>query len=205
MNTAVSPDFYLASASPRRRELLAQLGYRFLPLQVDIDEAPRAGESGRELVIRLAERKAVAGVRLVAASDPRPVLGADTAVVVEGRILGKPESLAEAAAMLALLSGRAHRVLTGVALAHGSRLAVALSETTVVFRPLAPEEIRRYWLTGEPRDKAGGYAIQGIAAAFVERIEGSYSGVVGLPLFETARLLQDSGISGWQTDAARHE
>ena len=137
--------------------------------------------------------------------DPRPVLGADTAVSVDGRILGKPATRDEAVAMLSLLSGREHQVLTGVALLQGGRLDTAQSATTVVFRPVTVAEMRRYWDTGEPRDKAGGYAIQGLAAAFVERIEGSYSGVVGLPLFETARLLQDSGISGWQQDPPDHE
>ena len=107
--------------------------------------------------------------------------------------------------MLSLLSGREHQVLTGVALLQGGRLDTAQSATTVVFRPVTVAEMRRYWDTGEPRDKAGGYAIQGLAAAFVERIEGSYSGVVGLPLFETARLLQDSGINGWQQDPPDHE
>jgi septum formation protein len=204
MNTR-APDFYLASASPRRRELLAQLRYRFVPLQVDIDEVPRPGESGGELVLRLARQKAAAGARLVATSGPRPVLGADTAVVVDGRILGKPDSLADALDMLGALGGRTHRVLTGVALLREGRVREALSETAVAFRPLSRAEIEAYWQTGEPRDKAGGYAIQGLAAAFVERIEGSYSGVVGLPLFETARLLQDSGITGWQADAVRHE
>jgi septum formation protein len=124
---------------------------------------------------------------------------------VDGRILGKPDSLADALDMLGALGGRTHRVLTGVALLHEGRVREALSETAVAFRPLSRAEIEAYWQTGEPRDKAGGYAIQGLAAAFVERIEGSYSGVVGLPLFETARLLQDSGITGWQADAVRHE
>ena len=192
-----APDFYLASASPRRRELLAQLRYRFAALQVDIDETPQP--------LRLAGQKAASGARLVELRDPRPVLGADTAVSVDGRILGKPATRDEAVAMLSLLSGREHQVLTGVALLQGGRLDTAQSATTVVFRPVTVAEMRRYWDTGEPRDKAGGYAIQGLAAAFVERIEGSYSGVVGLPLFETARLLQDSGISGWQQDPPDHE
>jgi septum formation protein len=133
------------------------------------------------------------------------VLGADTAVSVDGRILGKPATRDEAVAMLSLLSGREHHVLTGVALLHAGSLDTVQSATTVVFRPITVAEMQRYWDTGEPRDKAGGYAIQGLAAAFVERIEGSYSGVVGLPLFETARLLQDSGVSGWQQDAPDHE
>jgi septum formation protein len=200
-----APDFYLASASPRRRELLAQLRYRFAALQVDIDETPRPGETAAGLVLRLAGQKAAAGTRLVELSGPRPVLGADTAVSVDGRILGKPATCDEAVAMLSLLSGREHEVLTGVALLTAGRLATVLSATTVVFRTVTVAEMRRYWDTGEPRDKAGGYAIQGLAAAFVARIEGSYSGVVGLPLFETVRLLQDSGVSGWLQDGTYHE
>jgi len=200
-----APDFYLASASPRRRELLAQLRYRFAALQVDIDETPRPGETAAGLVLRLAGQKAAAGTRLVELSDPRPVLGADTAVSVDGRILGKPATCDEAVAMLSLLSGREHHVLTGVALLHAGRLDTVQSATTVVFRPVTVAEMQRYWDTGEPRDKAGGYAIQGLAAAFVARIEGSYSGVVGLPLFETVRLLQDSGVSGWLQDGTYHE
>lgn len=200
-----APDFYLASASPRRRELLTQLGYRFAALQVDIDETPRPGETAAGLVQRLAAQKAAAGARLLELSDPRPVLGADTAVTIDGRLLGKPATRDEAVAMLSLLSGREHRVLTGVALLHAGRLDTALSATSVLFRPITEAEMRRYWGTGEPRDKAGGYAIQGLGATFVERIEGSYSGVVGLPLFETARLLQDSGVSGRLQDAPDHE
>ena len=203
--SAAAPDFYLASASPRRRDLLAQLRYRFVALQVDIDETPRPAEDAAALVLRLAAQKAAAGARLVELSSPRPVLGADTAVVVDGRILGKPASPEESMTMLGLLSGREHRVLTGVALMHSGGLRTALSETRVHFRALSRAEMQRYWASGEPRDKAGGYAIQGLAASFVERIEGSYTGVVGLPLFETARLLQDSGISGWQQDAPSDE
>jgi septum formation protein len=204
MNTP-APDFYLASASPRRRELLAQLRLRFAALQVEVDEAALPAEAAHDLVLRLAAQKAAAGERLLEAVDPRPVLAADTVVVVDGQILGKPGSLEQARDMLGRLSGRAHCVLTGVVLRQGGRVRSALSETTVVFRTLSPEEIDWYWRTGEPRDKAGSYAIQGLAAAFVERIEGSYSGVVGLPLFETARLLQASGVSGWHVDAPRHE
>ncbi len=206
MQHTTPPDFHLASASPRRRELLHQLGYRFAVLQVDIDESPHALEDPRALVLRLAARKAAAGAGLVATTLPLPVLGADTAVVAAGgELLAKPATRAEALRMLELLSGRAHTVLTGVALATPAGLRTACSETRVLFRRLERAEMRRYWDSGEPRDKAGGYAIQGIAAAFVERIEGSYSGVVGLPLFETARLLHDAGIEGWQRGTPGNE
>ncbi len=194
------PDFWLASVSSRRRELLRQLGYRFALLRVDVDESPAVGEDAGALVARLAACKAIEGARLVAATRPLPVLGADTVVVVDGEVLGKPATRDEALRMLDLLSGRTHTVLTGVALLAGGRLRSVCSETRVSFRALTAVEVLRYWDSGEPRDKAGGYAIQGFGAVFVQRIEGSYSGVVGLPLFETARLLQDAGIDGWQQE-----
>lgn len=202
----MQPDFLLASASPRRQELLRQLGCRFAVLPVDIDESARPGEEARELVLRLAAGKARAGERLNASSCALPVLGADTAVVtVDGTVLGKPRTQAEGLHMLGMLSGRMHVVLTGVALAVAGRLHTACSETRVFFRDLGQEEALRYWATGEPRDKAGGYAIQGFGAVFVERIEGSYSGVVGLPLFETASLLHDAGMECWQRMVPRDE
>lgn len=194
-------DFCLASASPRRRELLAQLGYRFRVLPVAIEEVPGPREPGAEYVCRMAREKArAARVRLEAAA--LPVLGADTEVVIGARILGKPGSLAEATAMLAALSGRVHRVLSAVAVNDGHRERVVLSSTRVRFRRLEPAEMQAYWGSGEPRDKAGAYAIQGYGAEFVERIEGSYSGVVGLPLCETAALLAEFGVRGWQRDYA---
>ncbi|MBK7171072.1 MAG: septum formation inhibitor Maf [Gammaproteobacteria bacterium] len=191
-------DFYLASASPRRHDLLLQLGYRFAVLPVAIDERAQAGESGEAFVCRTAIRKAMAGWRVVETGIALPVLGADTAVVVDGQILGKPEDAADAARMLGLLSGRTHRVLTAVAVTAGAPPQTVLSETGVQFRSIETPEIRSYWATGEPCDKAGAYAIQGLAAAFVARIEGSYSGVVGLPLFETDNLLRAFGVQGWQ-------
>jgi len=201
-------DFYLASASARRRELLRQVGARFetlllrtaAPRIVDVDETVRPGEAPADYVLRVARQKAEAGCSAVTARTlvPRPVLGADTTVVVEGEILGKPRDAQQAAAFLQRLSGRTHEVRTAVVLAvparRGADLRSALSTTLVTLRALEPGEIQRYCATNEPYDKAGGYALQGRAALFVERIEGSYSGVVGLPLAETAALLAGAGI-----------
>jgi len=191
-------DFYLASASPRRRELLQQLGYRFAVRVADIDESPLPGEAPELTVQRLAGAKARAVRALLPPEDARPVLGADTEVEIDGRVLGKPADFAAAEAMLGLLGGRAHRVLSAVALDAPGGLHVALCVSTVRLRALGTAEIRAYWDSGEPRDKAGAYAIQGLAAEFVESIEGSYSGIVGLPLFETAALLRAHAIAGWQ-------
>jgi len=187
------PDFYLASASPRRRQLLEQLGLRFEVIGAGMDETPHPGEAAGEYVQRLAKAKAEAAAARL--GDPAArVLGADTAVVLGGAILGKPRGLAEGLAMLARLSGRRHQVLSAVALWQGGRLDTALSTSEVSFRDIPAEEARSYWESGEPADKAGGYAIQGLGAVFVERLEGSYSGVMGLPLFETAMLLQKAGV-----------
>ena len=187
--TQASPLLYLASASPRRRDLLAQVGLqaRFLPQ--DIDERPLPGEAAPAYVQRLAEAKAQAALGDARYRPGLPVLAADTAVVCAGRILGKPSSFEDAQAMLNLLSGRSHEVLTAIAVAQGQRREQRLVASTVWFRALQPAEIQAYWQSGEPRDKAGAYAIQGRAALFVERLEGSYSGVVGLPLYETLQLL----------------
>jgi septum formation protein len=182
----------LASASPRRSELLNQIGVRFRQRAVEIDETPRERESAEDYVRRVALEKARA-VRGELGDHEVLVLGADTAVVIEQRLLGKPADLAHARNMLRLLSGRSHRVLSAVALV-GEREVVRVSESAVWFRSLSDAEIDAYWQTGEPQDKAGGYAIQGLAAVFVERLEGSYSGVMGLPLYETAQLLQEFGI-----------
>lgn len=186
------PPLVLASTSPRRRELLSQLGVAFEVLSVAVDERPLPGELAADHVCRLALSKARAGV---AELPEACVLGADTVVVVEGDILGKPRDAQEAAAMLRRLSGRTHVVLTGVACLHGSAHGVRLSESRVSFRPLSAPEISAYCGTGEPLDKAGAYAIQGRAAAFIRHLEGSYSGVMGLPLYETADLLAAAGIS----------
>jgi septum formation protein len=202
-----SPDFiYLASGSPRRRELLRQIGVSFRVIGAELDETARSGESAAAYVSRLAEAKAAMGwegSRDLRGGDLRgaPVLAADTAVVLEGEILGKPADMNDAIAMLLKLSGRAHQVLTAVALRTVGGLEVKVSRSSVAFRSIDPGEARAYWDTGEPRDKAGAYAIQGYAAVFIADLEGSYSGVMGLPLFETAELLKAAGVACWQ----RHE
>lgn len=198
-NVPADAAVYLASQSPRRRELLAQIGVGYRLLPVEVDEARRPGEAPDAYVERLARDKAAAGRAAVQRQGlpPLPVLGADTAVVVDRDILGKPADRAEARAMLRRLSGRSHRVLTGVGLCTGAALHTRISATEVWFRPLDDAEIDRYWDSGEPRDKAGAYGIQGLAAVFVERIDGSYSGVVGLPLFETAALLRHCNAAPW--------
>lgn len=184
---------YLASASPRRRQLLEQLGLRFEVLAVDLDETPYPGEAAADYVRRLAGAKAEAAAARL--GDPAVrVLGADTAVVLDGAILGKPRYRADGLATLARLSGRRHQVLSALALWQGGRLHTALSSSEVSFRDISAEEARSYWDSGEPADKAGGYAIQGLGAVFVVRLEGSYSGVMGLPLFETAELLRKVGV-----------
>jgi septum formation protein len=191
MGSTDAIDVHLASQSPRRRELLAQIHVRHDVIAVAVDETPRAGEAPAEYVLRLALVKARAGHRL---RPDRPVLGADTAVVLDERILGKPRNRQDAAAMLAQLSGREHRVLTAVALV-GEREETRLSVSHVRFRPIDAAEAAAYWATGEPADKAGGYAVQGLGAVFIESIAGSYSGIVGLPLFETGELLRRAGIA----------
>lgn len=190
----------LASASPRRRELLAQIGVEFTVSPADIDETVRPGETPDDYVLRLAISKAQQGYAGLA--DPVTaslVLGADTAVVLDKQILGKPRDQADAEYMLACLAGRTHRVMSAVAVTDGQRLASRLSITAVTFRELRAEEITAYWQSGEPRDKAGAYGIQGFGALLVSELHGSYSGVVGLPLFETGELLESFGWSPWTT------
>jgi len=184
---------FLASRSPRRRELLRQLEVAFTPLAADVDERHHHGEAPSDYVERIAIAKAQAGV--AAATDVAgAVLGADTAVIVDGDVLGKPADRDAALAMLARLSGRWHEVLTAVVLADAERISTRVCISRVGFRPLRDGEAAAYWASGEPADKAGAYAIQGRAARFVNGLEGSYSGVVGLPLFETAELLTAAGI-----------
>lgn len=177
----------LASRSPRRAELLRQIGVEFITVDVDIDETPQPGELAADYVLRLALAKACCGRD--ASAPVLPVLGSDTAVVVDGEIFGKPRDRGHALAMLARLSGRSHQVLTAVALVTDSAETTCLRQSTVHMRAISPEEANAYWETGEPAGKAGAYAIQGRGAMFIEHLEGSYSGVMGLPLFETAALL----------------
>jgi septum formation protein len=185
---SASPQLHLASTSPRRREILRSLGVEFEIAKVETDESPRQGESPEELVLRLAIAKAEA------ATGAELVLGSDTVVVLDGRILGKPRDLDDAVDMLLALSGRSHSVLTGVALRTPEGTRTVLSATDVRFREIGRDEAIRYWQSGEPADKAGGYGIQGLGGMFVEAINGSYSGVMGLPVFETVELLKSVGI-----------
>jgi septum formation protein len=187
-----SPRLLLASASPRRSALLAQLGVPHRVHATAVDESAHAGEAPEALVARLALAKARAGV---AAAAGLPVLGADTVVVLGERVLGKPRDAADAVAMLQSLGGRTHSVLSAVTLLDATgHASAALSASRVTMRAIEPDEARRYWDSGEPQDKAGGYAIQGYGAQFISDLRGSYSGVMGLPLFETAALLRRAGI-----------
>jgi septum formation protein len=194
---------YLASGSPRRRELLTQIGVPFSAVSADIDETPLPNESPSAYVERLARGKAAAGRDVVRSDVPFCVLGADTAVVLDGKILGKPVDEADACAMLKMLSGCEHEVLTAIALLEGERCESRVVRSVVRFRPIGSDEAAAYWASGEPRDKAGGYGIQGLGAVFVAGLNGSYSAVVGLPLCETAELLGHFGIPCWQTNNAR--
>jgi septum formation protein len=189
----MGPQFYLASASPRRRQLLEQLGFKFEVVVADVDESPRPGEMPRDYVSRLAEAKALAAVGRLG-QPALPVLAADTAVVLEGAILGKPRDREDAIGMLGRLSGRSHQVLSAVALWHAGRVRGAVNLSEVRFRNIGREEAAAYWDSGEPQDKTGAYGIQGLGGMFVEHLAGSYSGVMGLPLFETSALLQEAGI-----------
>jgi len=183
---------YLASLSPRRRELLEQVRVPYRQIRVEIDETPFSDESPQDYVCRLALGKARAGRLMV--ELPYPILGADTIVVCQGQIFGKPVDREDAKQMLKTLSKNSHQVMSAVALVTPTQEAVNLNVSTVYFRHLTEAEIAAYIATGEPLDKAGSYAIQGVASIFIERLEGSYSGVMGLPLFETAKLLAGVGI-----------
>lgn len=199
----LEPRIYLASRSPRRRELLTQIGVRFELLMFrgvpredpDVDEAVLPDETPEDYVVRVTLAKAQAGVRRIRERHliPHPVLAADTTVEIEGNVIGKPEHEADAVAILQRLSGRTHRVLTAVALSDNGSTEHLLSISEVRFRALGSEEIRRYVASGEPLDKAGAYGIQGRAAVFIEEIKGSYTGIMGLPLYETALLLRRYG------------
>lgn len=194
--SASTPVLRLASVSPRRRELLAQIGVPHIVTGAHIDESHHSGERPHDYVQRMARTKA----HTVWEQDlSLPVLGADTTVVLDGRVFGKPADRADALHMLALLSGRTHEVLTAVALASKEGLSMRVSVSAVRFRTIGADEMAAYWETGEPRDKAGGYAVQGLGAVFVESLTGSFSGVMGLPLFETFELLREAGVPAWGT------
>lgn len=185
-----TPHLHLASSSPRRRQILEALGLEFTAAGADVDETPVAGEPAEAMVLRLAEAKARAG----GGDAATVVIGADTAVVLDGAMFGKPRDGADALAMLAALSGRRHRVLTGVAVKSPQGITSVLSMSEVEFREIDPDEAQAYWQSGEPADKAGAYAVQGLGGVFVSSIAGSYSGIVGLPVFETTALLKRAGI-----------
>jgi len=199
-----SPEIYLASKSPRRHELLRQIGIDFTEFRLreaagrepDVPETPREGETAQEYVERIARTKAAIAWHRMGQRrmPPRPMLGADTEVALDGTVFGKPADAADAVRMLSLLSDRTHDVLTAVAVRWEHAFEIALSSSKVTFRALTRAEIERYVATGEPFGKAGAYAIQGRAAAFVRRLEGSYSGVMGLPLYETAAVLARIGF-----------
>lgn len=191
---AADPVVCLASMSPRRRELLAQIGVSHTVVAAHVDEGLLPGEAPADYVARLARLKATT-VRQ--RGEALPVLAADTTVVLEGSVYGKPDGRAMGLAMLESLAGKTHQVLTAVALATGQGIALRVNTSSVRFRNMERTEMEAYWDTGEPRDKAGGYAIQGYGAVFVAALSGSYSGVMGLPLFETAELLRDAGIRCW--------
>ena len=197
------PSIYLASKSPRRQELLRQIGVEFEELLLreaagrkrDVLESPRKDEPPQEYVKRIARTKASIGWHRMGRRGltPRPVLAADTEVVLDGAVLGKPDDASAAVQMLEVLSGRAHDVITAVAVRWNAQISLGVAASRVSFRTLGRDEIERYVATGEPFDKAGGYAVQGRAAIFIRRLEGSYSAVMGLPLFETADILSKIG------------
>ena len=194
---------YLASKSPRRRELLRQVGIQFELLlmreqapRVDVDEAPLRDETAHAYVERVCKLKADAALTVMRQRrlTMRPVLTADTTVALDGKILGKPVDAADARRMLTMLSGESHQVLTAIAVAAGGDVKHVLTTSFVTFAKLSEDEIKRYIDTGEPMDKAGAYAVQGQAAKFIVKLSGSYSGVMGLPLYETATLLRQCGV-----------
>lgn len=194
------PFILLASASPRRSELLRQVGIAHQVRPVEVDETARAGEAPAEYVLRLAEEKARACWSRLPLAERAPVLAADTTVALEGEIFGKPADRDEAVAMLSRLSGRTHQVHTAVAVIHADGSAARVNTSSVTMRSITPAEMEWYWSTGEPADKAGGYAVQGRAAIFISHLSGSYSGVMGLPLCETWELLE--GVPGLVANGA---
>ena len=189
MNTSAPISVYLASKSPRRQELLSQIGIDFSLVDVSVEEFPEPDELAQDYVKRLAREKSLAGV--AACDGAAPVLGSDTIVVLDGNIMEKPQDKKHAIAMLTSLSNSTHQVMTAIALSDSEQTACELVVTNVTFGEISEQQAIAYWYTGEPADKAGGYAIQGMAGKFVKSIEGSYSSVVGLPLFETAQLIHN--------------
>jgi septum formation protein len=187
------PQLYLASGSPRRAALLQQIGVAFEVLSVEVDETMVGAEAPADYALRLAMEKARAGWHALPPGRQRPVLGADTIVIARDKVMGKPADRQQAIEMLMSLSGTTHQVITAVALA-GKHEVMCSQCSHVTFRTLTRRECEAYWDTGEPCDKAGAYAIQGLAAMFITRLDGSYSGVMGLPLYETTELLQTFGI-----------
>ena len=193
-------DLILASASPRRAALLAQIGVNFTVAPANLDESQRQGESAVDYVTRMAVEKAAAG--RINQQQGIAVLGADTAVVCDQQVFGQPIDRSDARRMLLALSDKTHSVLSAVTVDNGIDRCMLLSETQVTFRPISAQDCDNYWQTGEPRGKAGGYAIQGFGAIFVAHLEGSYSGVVGLPIAETEVLLKQFAIPLWQNAKA---
>jgi len=201
----VEQKIYLASKSPRRRELLRQIGVDFellllreqTPRGPDVTEHVLPGEAARDYVARVTCEKAACAATIMQTRKlpPRPILAADTTVVIDDQILGKPADFAEASAMLRALSGRSHEVLTSIAILHDDQLSQVTQCSEVVFSSITEQEIAAYCATREPYDKAGGYGIQGSAGAFISHIAGSYTGIMGLPLYETAQLLKQAGIT----------
>ena len=194
-----SGTLYLASRSPRRRQLLEQIGLSPTIIDIDIDESRRHDEAPHDYVLRMAREKAAAGLAVCLSRDPDPqasplVVAADTAVVVDRQVLGKPMDATDGRRMLSLLSNRQHQVLTAVTVIEPQREESQVSDSLVTMRAISADEIAAYWGTGEPGDKAGAYGIQGLGAIFISHITGSYSGIMGLPLFETASLLNRMGI-----------
>ncbi|MFV2060162.1 MAG: nucleoside triphosphate pyrophosphatase [Gammaproteobacteria bacterium] len=190
---------YLASRSPRRQLLLKQIGVLFKQIDVDVSEERILQENPHDYVSRIALEKARAASRLLGLDKNIPILGADTIIVIDNTILGKPKDFTDAVNMLSRLSGRTHKVLTALSVIHDGAWS-CINETSVSFRDLTEDEIEAYCFSDEPWDKAGSYAIQGKAAVFIKEIKGSYSGVMGLPLFESARCLQKAGINIFNTD-----
>ncbi|MBX2857878.1 MAG: Maf-like protein [Cellvibrionaceae bacterium] len=189
----------LASQSPRRAELLRQIGVVFEPIRVDVEERRAADEQPEQYVARLARQKSAAGAQL---QPGRVSLGADTIVLCGQRVLEKPIDREDCLAMLALLSGKRHQVITAVAVTHEQRQRHLTCVSQVSFREISQQEASDYWYSGEPADKAGAYAIQGLGGVFVQQIEGSYSAIVGLPLYETQALLAEFGLQCWQSNGA---